>query len=276
MLIAVARKPALALGGSGWAVATAVVSSMTTWAVYRRRHPRTRSRPASRRPYSAFRPPSSTAPAAPAIRLPPPATTPISANCEAPEKAIRLSAHAWAMPSPAAIAAAPNASPDRPTAKPTPRPSRTAARTRSGGVMTPTLVSQAEPVLNVPAQPGRVGTRWHADDAFEVPGQMGLIGESDVGGDIGGAQAVAQQGPCAPHPYLVQIGVRRQPRRRTEGAQQRERPRPHGGGQLRQRRRIDQAIVQDVSGDGDGVRTGRSRISRRRLRGIPAQQPGDG
>src|SRR3569833_87765 len=128
MLIAVAQNPARAERGSGCAVATAVVSSMTTCAVSSRRQPRTWSVSASRSPYRVFRPPSSTAPAAPAIRFPPPATTPISANSEAPVNASRLSAHACAGPSPAATAAAPNATPDSPTANPTPSPSRTAER----------------------------------------------------------------------------------------------------------------------------------------------------
>ena len=95
--------------------------------------PRARSSPASRSPYSPFRLPSSTAPAVPAARFPPAATTPASANWDAPEYPTRLSTHAWATLSPEATAAAPKASPEVPTASPSARPSRVAcAGARAG------------------------------------------------------------------------------------------------------------------------------------------------
>ena len=92
---------------SGWAVAIAVVSSMTPIAASSRAGPRTASVPASRSAYSVFRLPSSTALATPAARLPPAAMVPASANCEAPVNASRLSAQAWPVLSPEPTAAAP-------------------------------------------------------------------------------------------------------------------------------------------------------------------------
>src|SRR5712691_13379468 len=76
------------------------------------------------------------APAAPAIRLPPPATAAASANCDAPVKASVLSAQACHTLSPEPTAAAPNASPEVPTARPRKMPSRTglAARPPPGGL----------------------------------------------------------------------------------------------------------------------------------------------
>src|SRR5712691_842797 len=64
------------------------------------------------------------APAAPAIRLPPPTTAAASANCDAPVKASVLSAQACHTLSPEPTAAAPNASPEVPTARPRKMPSR--------------------------------------------------------------------------------------------------------------------------------------------------------
>ncbi len=80
-----ARNPARAASGVGWASATAVDSSVMASAASSRTAPRARSSPASRSPYSPFRLPSSTAPAVPAARFPPAATTPASANWDAPE-----------------------------------------------------------------------------------------------------------------------------------------------------------------------------------------------
>ncbi len=122
----VVRNASRADAASGWASETAVVSSITPSAVSSRRAPRGRpSRPVIRSPYSAFLLPSRIAPATPPIRLPPPATTPARANCEAPVKASRLSTQAWATLSPEPAAAAPNASPEAPTASPRATPSRT-------------------------------------------------------------------------------------------------------------------------------------------------------
>src|SRR5262249_21571596 len=118
--------------GSGCASVTAVVSSITPTAVKSRRGPRGRSTSASRRPYSVFRLPSRIAPAEPASRLPPLAITPARANCDAPVKASRLSAHACQALSPELTAAAPKASPDPPTASPRLTPSRTGRAAPAG------------------------------------------------------------------------------------------------------------------------------------------------
>ncbi len=121
----VAVNPVRAASGSGWASETAVVSSMTPSARSSRPGQRGRSTSASRSPYSVLRLPSRIAPAVPASRLPPAAIAPASANCDAPVKASRLSAHACQTLRPALTAAAPNATPDTPTARPRPTPSRT-------------------------------------------------------------------------------------------------------------------------------------------------------
>jgi len=74
--------------------------------------------------------PSRMAPAVPAIRLPPVATTLASANWDAPVNAKMLSAHACQVLRPELTAAAPKASPESPTARPRPMPSRTGAGPR--------------------------------------------------------------------------------------------------------------------------------------------------
>src|SRR5690606_6325630 len=134
--------------GVRWAMEAAAVSSMTPCAATARRAPRQPRRSAMRSPYRVLRAPSSSAPTAPAIRLPPPATTPTSANCEAPVKANRLSAHAWGTLSPAATAAVPNAVPETPTARPMPSASRTGGERGKTELLTlPNLGRRKRPVL---------------------------------------------------------------------------------------------------------------------------------
>src|SRR5215469_15949129 len=150
------------------------------------------------------------APAVPASRLPPAATTPASANCEAPVKASRLSAQACQAVSPEPTAAAPNAIPEIPTASPRPTPSRTGrtARACSGAaVCTDMPANLGNSCLaglvrscrghGQSGRPGRVGRqpnpdylaggpqpqafaliggRRDADDALEVSRQMRLVG----------------------------------------------------------------------------------------------------
>src|SRR5215467_12781733 len=118
MVANVARKASRADAASGWASETAVVSSITPCAVSSLRAPRGSSKPVIRSPYSAFLLPSRMAPATPPIRLPPAATDPARANCDAPVNARRLSTQAWATFSPEPTAAAPKASPEVPTASP--------------------------------------------------------------------------------------------------------------------------------------------------------------
>jgi hypothetical protein len=77
-----------------------------------------------RTPYKPFRIPNSEAVAIPLIALPPDPMTPITANCEAPEKVRSESKQLCKTVNPFATAAAPNATPYAPTVKETLRESR--------------------------------------------------------------------------------------------------------------------------------------------------------
>src|SRR5579863_6308853 len=188
MVANVAQKPSRAAAASGCASETAVVSSMTPRAAISLRAPRWGSTSARRSPYSAFLLPSRIAPATPPARPPPTATTPASANCDAPVKARRLNTQACAMFIPELTAAAPKATPETPTASPSPMPSRTGrARTparSSVSVTVARLAGQPRVVLNVlAAAVPLVGARRHAHHPLEVPGQVGLVGEARRGRD---------------------------------------------------------------------------------------------
>jgi hypothetical protein len=64
-----------------------------------------------------------------------------------------------------------------------------------------------------------VSGRRDADDALEVPGQVGLIGEADLRGDSCGRDALVEQQPRPPDSQLVEVGMRRQSSRDAEGAE---------------------------------------------------------
>jgi hypothetical protein len=89
-----------------------------------RLNPRTLRIGAISTPYKPFRNPNSEAVAIPLIALPPAPITPITANCEAPEKVKRESKQLCKTLNPFATAAAPNATPYAPTVKETLRESR--------------------------------------------------------------------------------------------------------------------------------------------------------
>jgi len=75
-------------------------------------------------PYKPFRIPNNEAVAIPLIALPPAPITPITANCEAPEKVSNESKQLCRTLKPLATDAAPNATPYAPTVKETLRESR--------------------------------------------------------------------------------------------------------------------------------------------------------
>src|SRR6266536_58019 len=188
MLTNVARKPARADVPSGCASVTAATSSITPCAASSRPAPRASSCPASRRPYSAFLLPSSIALAVPAARLPPAATAPASANCEAPVKASRLSTHAWTAVSPELTAAAPNARPEVPTAMPRVSPSLTGLVGEAGlgghlgwrqpGIEQPPGQPHSELVeVGVRGQAGRVPERPQQRERAH-PGRHGQLVEA--------------------------------------------------------------------------------------------------
>src|SRR5690606_9756881 len=229
----VVKKPALAAAWVGWAIATAVVSSMTPCAVASFRAPRTLSTSAMRSPYSVFLAPSSSAPEAAETRSPPAPTAPANANCEAPVNASRLSTHACGTVSPAVTAAAPKATPDSPTARPTPRPSRIAAERSVVCSMKDEGMCRLRQVL-VRSCGALIGGGRDPDHPLEVTAQVRLVGEAHLGGHLRGPHARPQQPPRLPDPHRVQVRVRRQPGRRLERPQQRERPRVHHPGQLLQ------------------------------------------
>jgi hypothetical protein len=77
-----------------------------------------------RTPYKPFRNPNNEAVAIPLIALPPAPITPITANCEAPEKVRSESKQLCTTLNPLATAAAPKATPYAPTVKETLRESR--------------------------------------------------------------------------------------------------------------------------------------------------------
>src|SRR6266536_573846 len=248
MLTNVARKPARADVPSGCASVTAATSSITPCAASSRPAPRASSCPASRRPYSAFLLPSSIALAVPAARLPPAATAPASANCEAPVKASRLSTHAWAAVSPELTAAAPNARPEVPTAMPRASPSLTGlpglichAGTLCAG-RPAVLVRSCRPAGPLPL----VGTGRDADHPLEVPGQVRLVGEAGLGGHLGWRQPGIEQPPGQPHSELVEVGVRGQAGRVPERPQQRERAHPGRHGQLVEAGGVGEAIRERI------------------------------
>src|SRR5690349_7041578 len=171
------------------------------------------------------------APATPPISPAPPATAPARANCDAPVKARRLNTQAWATFIPEPTAAAPKATPDTPTASPSPIPSRTGrARARCTGrssisVTSATLGGQLRQVLNVLAAHAvaLIGARRHAHHPFEMPGQVGLVGEAGLRRDVCGRYAVVEQLPGQAHAQVVHVCVRWQAGLRAERPDQCER-----------------------------------------------------
>ena len=80
-----------------------------------------------------LRVPSISAVAAPDIGVPPEATTPTSANCDAPEKMSTLKAHVCKTVNPDVTAIAPKEKPYAPVATPTPSESMSSASWGSSG-----------------------------------------------------------------------------------------------------------------------------------------------
>src|SRR5689334_10713044 len=218
------------IAGSRRATAMAVVSSMVPCAAANRRRPPTCSSGASRIAYRVLRAPSSSPLVSAVPSVPPPATTPTTANCVPPVNASSDSSEVCSTDRPDATEAAPNATPYAPTATPTPSESRTTPRRFSSN--TPPTLGRALPdFLNDPALAREAGRR-HADVAAEVPGQVGLVGEAHLLGGRGDVAAGAQQHPGPIDARLGQVRVRGQPDVPAERPGQRERAAAGQLGQL--------------------------------------------
>ena len=105
------QNPRCCSAGAVWPAAVAVDSSMVMCAATGLRQPWGLSRWFICMPYTALRTPSSAAAPTAADTAPPPAITPIKANCEPPVNIRRLSAMAWPTLRPAATASAPKEMP---------------------------------------------------------------------------------------------------------------------------------------------------------------------
>ena len=103
---------------------------MVSCAPTQRRQPRRPSSDLSWMPYTPLRSPSRVAAPSAAAPLPPPATTPMKANCEPPVNISRLSAMACPTVRPAATASAPKDTPYSPVAAAIDRPMRVAGLRR--------------------------------------------------------------------------------------------------------------------------------------------------
>jgi len=119
-LTPVARNARRAAAGSSWALAIAVVSSMTSCAATARSRSRAGRIGASDRPYAALRTASITAGPVAASTPPPTASTPMNANWDAPVNTSIDITQACTQLRPAATASTPKETPYTPTAIPIP------------------------------------------------------------------------------------------------------------------------------------------------------------